>query len=101
MHPRPGLVFKQFTARDAVSRWDVLEARPKATARAATGFLTTLQQRMPFPLKALQVDGGSEFAAAFEQACQERGLPVRPAPPLPQAQRPGRAGPADPHGGVL
>ena len=29
---------------------------------------------MPFPLRALQVDGGSEFAAEFEQACQQRGL---------------------------
>lgn len=81
VRPRPGLVFKQFTARDMVSRWDVLEAHPKATARAATGFLTTLQQRMPFPLKALQVDGGSEFAAAFEQACQARGLSLFVLPP--------------------
>lgn len=34
----------------------------------------TLQQRMPFPIRALQIDGGSEFAADFEQACQ----PSRP-----------------------
>ena len=29
---------------------------------------------MPFPIRALQVDGGSEFAAEFELACQQRGL---------------------------
>jgi len=29
---------------------------------------------MAFPIKALQVDGGGEFQAAFEEACQERGL---------------------------
>ena len=29
---------------------------------------------MPFSIKALQVDGGGELQAAFEKACQERGL---------------------------
>ena len=29
---------------------------------------------MPFPIRALQADGVSEFAAEFEQACQQRGL---------------------------
>jgi hypothetical protein len=29
---------------------------------------------MPFPIRAVQVDGGSEFAAGFELACQQRGL---------------------------
>ena len=31
-------------------------------------------RRLPFPVRALQVDGGSEFATQFEQACQQRGL---------------------------
>ena len=54
---------------------------PNATASTAAGFLATLQQRMPFPLKALQVDGGSEFAAACDQACQQRGLRLFVLPP--------------------
>jgi putative transposase len=29
---------------------------------------------MPFPIPALQVDGGTEFAAEFEQTRQQRGL---------------------------
>ena len=57
-----------------VSRWDVLEAHTRATATLAAGFLDTLRARLPFPVRALQVDGGSEFAAQFEAACQERGL---------------------------
>lgn len=81
IRPRPGVILKQFTARDMISRWDVVEDHPKATARAATGFLTTLQQRMPFRIRALQVDGGNEFAAAFEAACQERGLRLFVLPP--------------------
>jgi len=29
---------------------------------------------MPFPIRVPQVDGGSEFAAEFEQAYQQQGL---------------------------
>ncbi|HKM47520.1 MAG TPA: hypothetical protein VJX69_08020 [Terriglobales bacterium] len=32
-------------------------------------------------VRALQVDGGSEFAAQFEQSCQERGLHLFVLPP--------------------
>ena len=36
---------------------------------------------MPFPIRAVQVDGGSEFAAEFEQACQQRGWHLFVLPP--------------------
>ena len=81
VRPIPGVVFKQFTARDVVSRWDVLQAHTRATAPTATQFLDTLQHRMPFPIRALQIDGGPEFAAEFEQACQQRGLHLFVLPP--------------------
>ena len=35
----------------------------------------------PFPIRAVQVDGGNEFAAEFEQACQQRGLHLFVLPP--------------------
>jgi putative transposase len=81
LRPSPNVVLKQFTARDMVSRWDVIEVHRRATSTAATLFLDTLQRRLPFPLRALQVDGGSEFAALFEQACQQRGLRLFVLPP--------------------
>jgi transposase InsO family protein len=81
VRPLPGVVFKQFTARDVVSRWDVIQAHTRATAFSATQFLDTLQHRMPFPIRAVQVDGGSEFAAEFEPACQQRGLHLFVLPP--------------------
>jgi len=81
VRPLPGVGLKQFTARDVVSRWDVLEAYRRATSVTAARFLDTLQARMPFPIRALQVDGGSEFAAAFEQACQQRGIRLFVLPP--------------------
>jgi transposase InsO family protein len=77
----PGLRRKQFTARDMVSRFDVLEAYSRATAQTATAFLTLLLRRMPFPIRALQIDGGSEFHGAFEAACAARGLPLFVIPP--------------------
>ena len=57
------------------------EVETKATSTTAMGFLETLAKRMPFPLKALQVDGGSEFQAAFEEACRERGIRLFVLPP--------------------
>ena len=51
------------------------------TALTASAFLRALEQRMPFPLRAIQVDGGSEFAAEFERACQQRGLRLFVLPP--------------------
>lgn len=81
VRPLPGMVLKQFTARDVVSRWDVVEVHTKATSTTAVGFLDTLTKRIPFPIKALQVDGGSEFQAAFEEVCQERGIRLFVLPP--------------------
>lgn len=81
IRPLPGVVYKHFTARDIVSRWDVVDVRHRATAQAAASFLETLLERMPFPVRAIQVDGGSEFKADFERACQERELPLFLLPP--------------------
>ena len=81
LRPQRGVVLKHFAARDMVSRWDVVEVHERATSLAAAHFLDTLVNRMPFPIAALQVDGGSEFAAEFESACQQRGLPLFVLPP--------------------
>lgn len=81
IRPLPGVVRKQFTARDVVSRWDVVAVYRTATAATAAHFLGALVARMPFPVRAIQVDGGSEFAAAFEQACQQRGIRLFVLPP--------------------
>lgn len=81
VRPLPGVVLKHFTARDVICRWDVVEAYPRATSHTASQFLERLLERTPFPIKALQVDGGGEFAAAFEEACQKRELRLFVLPP--------------------
>ena len=81
VRPLPDMVLKHFTARDVISRWDVLEVHTRATSALAAGFLSSLCQRLPFAVRAIQVDGGSEFQAAFEQACQEMGIRLFVLPP--------------------
>ena len=81
LRPLPGVVLKHFTARDVVSRRDVLEVHTRATAQAAARFLDAIQARMPFPVRAIQVDGGSEFQAQFEQECQRRQIRLFVLPP--------------------
>lgn len=81
LRPLPGVVLKHFTARDIVSRWDVLDVFTRATANTAAKFLDSIQARTPFPIKGIQVDGGSEFKADFEALCQERGIRLFVLPP--------------------
>lgn len=81
IHPFPGTHFKHFTASDVVSRWDVLEVYAKSSSRQAKAFLFSLHQRSPFKIKAVQVDGGSEFMAEFEEACAELKIQLFVLPP--------------------
>jgi putative transposase len=81
IRPLPGKVWKQFTARDVVSRWDTIELGRRATAQAAAAVLDRLGERMPFPVRAISIDNGSEFMAQFETACQARGIHLFVLPP--------------------
>jgi putative transposase len=81
LRPLPGTVLKQFTGRDVVSRWDVLSVYSRATSHSASLYLDELQQRSPFPIRAIQVDGGSEFQASFEEECRRRGILLFVLPP--------------------
>ncbi len=79
--PLPGVERRQFTAVDVVSRLGAADVRGVATAGTATDFLAGLLARLPFPVRAIQVDGGSEFKASFEAACQDLGLALFVLPP--------------------
>ena len=81
VRPLPGVILKHFTARDVISRWDVLEAHTRATSNTASSFIEAMIERMPFPIRAIQVDGGAEFEDAFEDECRRRGIKLFVLPP--------------------
>jgi putative transposase len=77
----PDKAIKHFTAYDPVAKWTVGKAFNRATAAAASAFLDKVLAEMPFPIDAIQVDGGSEFKAEFEQACQAKAIRLYELPP--------------------
>ena len=81
LRPLPGVLLKHFTAHDVVSKWNVISVHRQASAATATHFLDILGARMPFPVRALQVDGGSEFESIFEEECHRRGIKLFVLPP--------------------
>jgi putative transposase len=81
VRPDSRRIFKHFTARDVISRWDVLDVSYDATSHSAARFLDAVLERMPFKVKAIQVDGGSEYKAEFEALCRDRGLLLFVLPP--------------------
>ena len=80
VRPRAGQVLKQVSVIDVISRHAVLELASAATATLTVRALDALE-RLPFPVRAIQIDGGSEFRGAFEAACQARSLPLFVLPP--------------------
>jgi hypothetical protein len=77
----PEKPIKHFTAYDPVAKWTVAAVAGRATASLAAGFLDKLLAEMPFPVSGIQVDGGSEFRADFEEACRAKGLDLYVLPP--------------------
>jgi putative transposase len=77
----PDKAIKHFTAYCPVAKWTVGKAFNRATAVAATHFLDKVIADMPFAVEAIQVDGGSEFKAEFEAACQSKGIRLYELPP--------------------
>lgn len=79
--PAPGQAHKHFTAYDPVAKWTVAGVATRASANLASSFLDKLIADMPFKVSGIQVDGGSEFRADFEQACQQKNLALYVLPP--------------------
>ena len=81
----PGKTIRHFTGYCPVAKWTVAKAYNRATAASATLFLDKLKADLPFKLEGIQVDGGSEFMAEFEAACQAKDIKLYVLPPrMPQ-----------------
>lgn len=81
LRPVPGTILKHFTAHDVLSRYNVAAIRSQATATSARAFLQQCIAEFPFPVRAIQVDGGSEFMAEFEEACAWHTIQLFVLPP--------------------
>ena len=81
MLAREGRHLKEFKAVSPVGKQLVARAYSRATAHNAKRFLAAVQADLPHPLVSIQVDGGSEFMADFEQACQDLNIPLYVLPP--------------------
>lgn len=77
----PDVVRFQFSARDILFKFDGLRAYKRQTSTAASDFLHYLRKKFPFKIKAIQIDGGSEFKDQFEEACHKKKILLFLLPP--------------------
>ena len=78
---RDGKELEEFKAVSPVGKQMVARVFGRATARNTKRFLETIREQLPVPLVSAQVDGGGEFRADFEQACEELNIPLFVPPP--------------------
>lgn len=76
-----GVCLKHFQAWDRRSKHIFANVYSNATSFSARKFLIEFVKNCPFIVKSIQVDGGSEFMAEFEEACRELGIPLFVLPP--------------------
>ena len=81
LHISPGELRCQFGAIDIISRFKAVRAYRRQTSTAGTDFLHYLRKKFPFQIRAIQIDGGSEFKDQFEAACQRLKIPLYVNPP--------------------
>lgn len=76
-----GIQVKHFQAWEGITKSVHAEIYSNATSKTATKFLDELEKSYEFPIKSIQVDGGSEFMKDFEEACKNKGIPLFVLPP--------------------
>ena len=72
---------KHFMATCPLTKITVCEAYNRASSHNAALFLEKLIKELPYEVKSIQVDGGSEFMKHFEEACKEKGIKLFVLPP--------------------
>jgi len=67
----------QYTAIDDCTRFRVLRLYPQQNQRSTLAFFSEIRQALPFPIRRLQCDNGTEFPLAFALTVQEAGIKLR------------------------
>lgn len=76
-----GISFKHFQAWERKSKYIDARVYSNAKSSSAKRFLIDFIKNAPFVVQSIQVDGGSEFMADFEKACEELKIPLFVLPP--------------------
>lgn len=76
-----GMQVKHFEAICPVTKITVAQSYSTASSKNAADFLKLVQRKVPFKIKSIQVDGGSEFRDEFESLCKQLDLPLFVLPP--------------------
>lgn len=76
-----GISVKHFQAWERHSKHVHAGIYGNATSLCAKKFLEQFLAEAPYPIQSIQVDGGSEFMAEFETACEARKIPLYVLPP--------------------
>lgn len=69
-----GQKFFQYTALDDCTRFRVLRLYRRQNQHASLDFLSELRRDLPFPMRQLQTDNGSEFPLAFMLTVEAAGI---------------------------
>ena len=72
---------KHFRSICPITRITAEEVYTAASSKIGAEFLEHMMQSFPFPVRSIQVDGGSEFMGDFEIACEQKGIPLYVLPP--------------------
>ena len=75
------ITMKEFRAWDPITKIVIADVVSNATSYAAAKFLNKVMKELPFKVKSVQVDGGSEFMKNFESECAKHKIPLFVLPP--------------------
>lgn len=76
-----GITFKHFQAWERKSKYIFAAVYSNAKASSAKLFLIDFVKHTPIKIESIQVDGGSEFMAEFEEYCSQLKIPLIVLPP--------------------
>jgi putative transposase len=76
-----GRTIKHFKATCPTTKISVEHVYESATSNNGAHFFAYAQNKFPFPILSVQVDGGGEFMGEFEATCQKAQIPLFVLPP--------------------
>jgi len=76
-----GQSIKEFRATCPITKITFSEIYTSANAKNGKDFLEKLIEKLDFKITSIQVDGGGEFMAEFEDYCKEMGIKLYVLPP--------------------